>query len=131
MNIELEIFKEFRKRNTPPEAYTMSNGTLYFNAAAIKQFGLRDEVYFNIASNKSDKDDQNMYLIKSNKKDRHAAKITKGNYLNSTPFFNQLDIDFRKHSYHYSIRESSYKGKKMLILKFEDIQQFRKKRKSK
>lgn len=126
MDFQLEIFKDTRTRGSSKVLLT-KDGRLYFSRAAMEEYNLKNDVFVIIATNKSDINDKNIYLIKCNKGDDYSRKISKVGYLDSKKFFRNMKLNTEEHPYFYSIKLDTYNGKDIIQLTFEGESDRRKK----
>ena len=113
-NLELEIFKE-EPINSPARVYLMVDGKLYLNKEAMK-IVKGEKVFVNIAHNKKDAEDKNIYLLEADSSAKGAKQINKAGYLATQNFIKTMGIDPKEDAFSYSFSESEYMGKRMFLL---------------
>ena len=94
-------------------------GKLGFSETAIKKLNLISKRYVKIATNESERDDENLYIQIQENNDEfcfQANKAGKYFYINTKAFFDNLGLDYRKNSIIFDIVDFEYEGIKMFKL---------------
>jgi len=82
------------------------SGKLGFTEAAIKKLNLETNRFIKIGTNYEDKTDTSLYMAIQAEVDEYSFKANKaGNYyyINTKALFDNLEVDYRKHSIIYDI----------------------------
>lgn len=123
MEIKLE-FLNIKERARKPKATIQRSGKLGFNSEAIELMGMKAEDKFKIAINRTQEDQDNLYLIRciesQNENCENSVKISKAGdyfYLNLTAYFDDLHLEYEKYLYIYNIYVKEYNGAQIYYLK--------------
>ena len=90
------------------KASVHKTGKLAFNSDAIKQMDFESDKYFKVARNKTDKDDENLYLIVASEEDKDVFKIGKaGDYyhLKIKTVLDDMGVNYQEEPLSYEIEE--------------------------
>lgn len=120
--MELEFWKPIRNSNQM-KATVHLNGNLGFSSGATENLKINEKKYVKIGFNKSDKKDKHLYMLVVENNCDECLRINKaGNYfyLNTTLFFNELGIEYKKKKIIFDIVEIDSKfGKLCKLIKRE------------
>ena len=120
--MELEFWKPIRSSNQM-KATVHLNGNLGFSSGATENLKINEKKYVKIGFNKSDKKDKHLYMLVVENNCDECLRINKaGNYfyLNTTLFFNELGIEYKKKKIIFDIVEIDSKfGKLCKLIKRE------------
>jgi hypothetical protein len=111
--MELEFWKPTASTSTV-KLTVHKNGNMGFSSGAVDKMQINEKKYVKIGTNRADKRDNNLYLVLTAEKDDNALKVNKaGNYfyLNTTVFFNELNIEYKKKKLIYDIVELEVEDK--------------------
>ncbi len=116
--MELEFWKPIRNSNQM-KATVHLNGNLGFSSGATENLKINEKKYVKIGFNKSDKKDKHLYMLVVENNCDECLRINKaGNYfyLNTTLFFNELGIEYKKKKIIFDIVEIDSKSGKLCKL---------------
>ncbi len=96
------------------------SGKLGFSKEAINEMKIDSNKSVRIATNESDENDNNLYLVVEEGKKEDAFRIIKAGdyfYLNTKRLFDELEIDYEKNKIIYDVIDTEIEGMKVYKLK--------------
>ena len=115
---ELDFFDSSSKYGVI-KATVHKTGKLGFSSGASKYMGLDNISFFNIGLNKSDEEDNNLYMVPIENESDKSFKLVKAGdyyYVFIKNILRELKIDYKNESVIYDIEEIEMKGNKIFKL---------------
>lgn len=126
--MEIEFWKpQINSQNL--KATIHQNGNLGFSSSAMKYLNLTENKFAKIGFNKGDSKDKHLYMVIVEQNCEECLKVNKaGNYyyLNTTIFFNEIRLDYKKKKVMFDIVEIENKGNKFYKLIKREVERKRK-----
>jgi len=116
--IELDFFESSSKYGVV-KATVHKTGKLGFSSGANKFMELDKIKYFNIGTNKNDKEDNNLYLVPIEKETDKSFKVVKAGdyyYITIKNILRDLKIDYKNETVIFDIDELEMKDNKIYKL---------------